>query len=63
MIVTQSFEKFRDHLDELRKLGYGLSVYAEPGLHEKFDVENYKEMFIEWGWTGEKTKRPGRFVV
>ena len=62
MIVSQSFAEFRDYEDELIKLGYGLSTYYEPSSHEEFDVESYKEMFIEWGWNGDKAKKPDWLV-
>jgi hypothetical protein len=58
IIVSQSMTDFLAICDELKKLGYGLSVYAEPSSNEKYDVENYKEMFIEWGWSGDKAKKP-----
>ena len=35
---------------------------AEPSPNEEYDVENYKKMFIEWGWSGDKTKKPPWFA-
>ena len=58
MIVSQSSTNFLATCDELKKLGYGFSVYAEPSPHMDFDLESYKEMFIEWGWSGDKSKKP-----
>ncbi len=56
MIVSQSSTNYLAICDELKKLGYGLSVYAEPS--HAYNVENYKEMFSDWGWSGDKAKKP-----
>lgn len=61
IIISQSFDNFLSFCDELKQLGYGLSVYAEPSPNEEYDVEGYKEMFVEWGWSGDKAKKPDWF--
>ena len=58
MIVGQSLDNYVAICAELKKLGYGLSVYGEPPPTEAYDIEGYKEMFIEWGWSGDKAKKP-----
>jgi hypothetical protein len=62
MIIGQSSTNFLSICDELKRRGYGYSVYGEPPQTEEFDLESYKEMFMEWGWSGEKAKRPDWIV-
>jgi len=61
MLVFQSFQsddKVWNISNELSKLGFGCSMYCEPPPEEIFDAENYKEMFVEWGWTSEADLMP-----
>lgn len=59
-IVSQSSDNFLALVEELGALRYGLSVYGEPSPNEEYDVESYKDMFIEWGW-GSKNEKPSWF--
>jgi hypothetical protein len=43
---------------ELKAQGYGISTFSEPLPSETFEIENYAEMFSEWGWSGEMNQRP-----
>jgi hypothetical protein len=42
----------------LKQLGYGWTVYLQPGPSEIYDRDNYVEMLREWGWCGPTEKRP-----
>jgi hypothetical protein len=61
-IVYQSINSYQEILDEIKKMGYTCSVFGEPLPNEEYDPESYKEMFTEWGWTGENNKKPAWFL-
>lgn len=46
----------------LETMGIGVSTFGEPGSEEKFEIEGYKEMFIDWGWTGPDDEKPQWFA-
>ncbi len=52
----------RMFLRELTVLGYGVSQFGRPLEKEVFDLENYVEMFQEWGWSGKASQRPSWIV-
>lgn len=58
MLVVRSYEDVRPHAKELAKAGYGYSVLDEPRSDEAFDLDTFKEMFLDWGWMGPETERP-----
>jgi hypothetical protein len=43
---------------QLRAMGMGISTFGDPGPEERFDIDSYKEMFAEWGWTGPQDRKP-----
>lgn len=51
MLIFSNYEKVRGCFENLILLGYGYTVFGEPGGNEVFDLESYKEMFSDWGWT------------
>ena len=44
--------------EEILKADYAYSVVDEPRHDEKFDLGSFKEMFSDWGWCGDTSKRP-----
>lgn len=44
--------------EEILHADYGYSVVDEPRPDEQFDLESFQEMFSDWGWCGDKSKRP-----
>lgn len=38
--------------------GFGYSVFSEPLPNEEFDLNNYSEMFSDWGWTSNGSSKP-----
>lgn len=55
--------RWEDDLDaetrhELVSKGYGVSTFSEPSSAEAFDVNNYAEIFSEWGWVGASNMKP-----
>jgi hypothetical protein len=48
----------QDVRSELKRKGYGFSSFDEPHQRENFDINNYIEMFAEWGWSGPNREKP-----
>lgn len=38
---------------ELVAAGYAYSVMDEPRDAEEFDLESFREMFVDWGWASD----------
>jgi hypothetical protein len=51
MLVFSRYEEMMGRSECLSSLGYGYTSYGEPGDKEVFDLESYKQMFRDWGWT------------
>lgn len=58
MLIVRSYDEVRDLLNELRQTGYGFSVLDEPLPSEDFDLDSFREMFMEWGWAAEQSWKP-----
>lgn len=58
MIIVQREHDISGSEDELIKSGYGYSVFDGPLASQEYDVEPYRKMFIDWGWSGEKERKP-----
>lgn len=43
---------------EIVEQGYGVSSFSEPLPNEEFDIADYAEMFLDWGWSGSDIHRP-----
>jgi hypothetical protein len=43
---------------DLMAEGYGISTFSEPLSGEIYDVTNYADMFLEWGWSGDASQKP-----
>jgi hypothetical protein len=61
MLIFARYSEIEPFLDEVRNCGFGFSVLSEPGRNETFDLERYKEMFRDWGWSGAADNRPAWF--
>lgn len=57
-LIVRSYVEVERHLDKLSALGYGFSVLDEPRPDEEFDLESFRDMFIEWGWSADAQRRP-----
>lgn len=58
MLIVRSYDEVQDLLNELRQAGYGFSVLDEPLPSEDFDLDSFREMFLEWGWAAEESRKP-----
>jgi hypothetical protein len=50
MLIFSNFNRISHFTNELIILGYGYTVYSEKGMAGDFDLENFREMFRDWGW-------------
>lgn len=59
MLIVRSYDDIKDYVEGLERSGYGFSVLDEPRAAEEFDLESFREMFADWGWTGDLGSKPG----
>ena len=58
MLVVRSYADIAAIKEVLLDAGYGFSVLDEPNPGEEFDLESFKSMFRDWGWSGDLAKKP-----
>jgi hypothetical protein len=58
MLVFSHYDDVRPYATELVRAGFGYTVLDERRPGEVFDLESYKEMMLDWGWTGLSSSRP-----
>ena len=46
------------NMEKLHDADVPASFFSEPGEREVYNVQDYMEMFNEWGWTGPVADRP-----
>jgi hypothetical protein len=56
MLIFGNYDETRKITPRLIDAGYGFSVLDEPTNREGFDIQTFKDVFADWGWSGE----PGR---
>ena len=55
MLVTTDVSKVSD---KLVTLGYGYSVVNVHSEKSVFNLEGYKEVFSDWGWSSTASEKP-----
>jgi hypothetical protein len=58
MLVFASYDDIVDYQNELVESGYAYAVLDEPRQDEDFELESFREMFLDWGWSGDPTDKP-----
>ena len=53
MLIFGDYDEIRRFTQPLLDAGYAFSVLGEPPQQETFDLQSYKDMFVDWGWSGE----------
>ena len=51
MLVVRKYDDVRPYAQRLVQDGYGYSVLDEPRSDETFDLDSFREMFRDWGWS------------
>ena len=52
MLIVGSSDDVWEYRAYLDTAGFGFSVLGEPVDNEAFDIEGYRDMFLDWGWRG-----------
>jgi hypothetical protein len=50
MLIFEDYDCIKEHVNLITGSGFGYSVLEEPFEHEVFDLDQYKEMFLDWGF-------------
>lgn len=58
MIVVNRFPELHGSSRTLIELGYGYSCLSEPKSSAEVRIEDYIEMFSEWGWSSTAGSKP-----
>jgi hypothetical protein len=56
MLIFEDYDYIKEYLMPITEFGYGYSILEEPFAHEVFDLEQYREMFLDWGFDIEPAK-------
>jgi len=59
MLIFRRFDTVRPYVSELDESGFGFAVLDEPRLADGVDLDAAREMFADWGWSGDEADRPG----
>jgi len=57
LVFIKSDQVWEDQ-QEIIDMGYTFSVFNAPGIHEKYNREDFIEILSEWGWCGDESKKP-----
>ena len=58
MLIIDNYRTVDCHIDELASEGYGFSVLGEPSEHEEYSQQDFIDLLIDWGWSGNKLTKP-----
>src|SRR5690606_4212659 len=58
MLVFRSSQFDRSVSGILQRRGFSCSSFGDPLEAEKFDLEAYREMFVDWGWSSDSKEAP-----
>ena len=58
MLIFVDYDEIKDFSDELLDAGYGFSVLGEPAPTQTFDRRAFREMLMDWCWSGDPQHKP-----
>ena len=58
MLILAHYDEVEPFTQRLADLGYGFAVLGEPRDADAFDLDGYKQMFRDWGWSGALGTKP-----
>jgi hypothetical protein len=61
MLVFARYEDAKHLADQLVRAGFGYTVLDQPRPNETFELESYREMAADWGWSGPIDLKPNWF--
>lgn len=57
-LIVNSLDHFAELSRELVEAGYGVSMMGSGSDNSQFDLQSWRETFIDWGWSGDPDSRP-----
>ncbi len=58
MLLVEDFNQIALNADDLIAAGYGVSVLNGVDVDEPYDRDVIIEVLADWGWSGDKEKKP-----
>lgn len=58
MLVFLAYDQVQSYTQQLLEAGYGFSVLGEPAINQEFDLDAFRDMLIDWGWSGDPQEKP-----
>lgn len=58
MLIFSHYEQIESCSDYVLSAGYGFAVLDMPSESEVYDRDEFIEVLLDWGWSGEDKKRP-----
>jgi hypothetical protein len=60
MLIITNYSIVKPHLEQIKKFGYGFCVLDNPDgkIVDLYNRKVFIEMLSDWGWSGEKDKKP-----
>src|SRR5258705_7972116 len=63
MLIFTSYDPIERFTEQIIDADYGFSILDEPRSDAEFDLESFREMFLDWGWSGNPARKPGWMMV
>lgn len=58
MLITTDHTKIKKSKEELESLEYGYSVMSDYSTEDSYNLEGFKYMLKDWGWSGNPELAP-----
>ena len=58
MLIFRKYGDVKPYIEQLREAGFGFSVLDERSQAEIIDLQSFRRMYADWGWSGDPSERP-----
>lgn len=58
MLIVTDYNLISKFTDDIVNMGYGYSTMSEPLPKQLYNKENYIDVLIDWGWSGDLSNVP-----
>jgi hypothetical protein len=58
MLIFTKYDQVKPFWRHLGEMGYGFSVLDTVGSERRIDIDSYRAMLIDWGWSGYPEHKP-----
>lgn len=62
MIVLGDVSDLSELASDIVSMGYGYSIMGEPAPSEEFDLESFRDVFLDWGWVAVPGQEKPRWM-